>query len=480
MFVAEFTAMTKTLTCICFVALSLVRLHAQESLTGRLNAFMDEAVQKDLFSGNALVLQDGKVVWQKTTGMADRAQGLPNTMETGFSLGSITKLFTKVVILQLVAEGKIDLNSTLGAYLDGFQPEIAGRVKISHLMNHQSGFGQYYDVPDFNPEETTVQSASDFLPWIRREALLFEPGTGMEYSNSGFVLLAAVAEKATGKPYAEILQSRIFDKLAMRSTGFLYRPAQAPGKALGYLSNQPGPMRDNLGFPLLGGGDGGIYSTLGDMLEFDRSLAGDNRLLSDTGKLQLFNDPLFPGKYADWPSFQNSGNFAVAGGGPGVSAVYSRNNLRNRTVVVLSNYDEGSAETVFQGLDAILNDMPVPALQPSASKFIYSLLTEKGADYFTGNIETELEQNGYSLDDDMVLLFAGAAILEEGKADEAIALYRFYTEKFPRIVVAWNDLGDAYLLKNDRENAKMCFEKALEIRPGNPRAKENLEKINKN
>lgn len=480
MFVAEFTAMTKTLTCICLVALSLVRLHAQESLTGRLNAFMDEAVKKDLFSGNALVLQDGKVVWQITTGMADRAQDLPNTMETGFSIGSVTKLFTKIVVLQLVAEGKIDLNSTLGAYLDGFQPEIAGRVKISHLINHQSGFGQYYDVPGFNPEETAVQSASDFLPWIRREELLFEPGTAIEYSNSGFVLLAAVAEKVTGKTYPDILQTRIFDKLSMRATGFMCRPAKVPGKALGYLSNQPGPLRDNLGLPLLGGGDGGIYSTIGDLLEFDRSLTGDNRLLSDAGKLQLFNDPLFSREYADWPAFQKEGSFAVAGGGPGVSAVYSRNNQRNRTVIVLSNYDEGSAETVFKGLNAILNDMPVPALQPSASKFIYSLLTEKGADYFTGNIERELEQNGYSLDDDMVLLFAGEAILEEGKGDEAIALYRFYTKKFPRIVVAWNDLGDAYLLKNDRENAKKCFTKALELRPGNPRAKENLEKIDKN
>ena len=93
------------------------------------------------------------------------------------------------------------------------------------------------------------------------------------------------------------------------------------------------------------------------------------------------------------------------------------------------------------------------------------------------NIEKELQSHGYVLDDDMPLFFAGQPLLMEGKADEAIALYQFYTKRFPQIVVAWNDLGDAYLLKKDKEKAKTCFQKALEIRPGNPRALENLKKL---
>ena len=203
----------------------------------------------------------------------------------------------------------------------------------------------------------------------------------------------------------------------------------------------------------------------------------ENHLLSDADKLRLFNDPLFPRQYASWDEFKKECRFATAGGGPGVSAVYGSNFTQNRTVIVLSNYDEFSAEMLFQRIGAILNGQPAEPLQPSASKFIYNLLNEKGAAYFTENIERKLAGNGYTLDDDMVLLFAGHAILQEGKADEAITLYRFYTQKFPRIVVAWNDLGDAYLMKNDKENAKMCFQKALDLRPGNARAKESLEKL---
>ena len=460
-----------------FFTLLLTTAYAQNDLPHRLDALLGEATRKDIFSGNVLIVKDGRVLFQKSTGTSDEENNLPNTADTKFSIGSITKIFTRIIVLQLAAEGKIALNTSLGKYLSGFRPEVADHVTVLHLLNHQSGLGQYYEVPGFDPGEKEIASASDFLPWIRQEPLAFEPGERAEYSNSGYVVLAALIEKVEGKPYDKVLKYRILDKIGMTSTGFLYRLKNLPGKAVGYLSNIPGPHQDNLGFALLGGGDGGIYSTLGDLLKLDQSLADDNRLLSDADKLILFNEPLFPRQYRDWQEFRKEGRYAIAGGAPGVSAVLGRNNEQNRTVIVLSNFDEGSAEAVFRRIGAVLNGEQPEPLQPSPSKFIYQLLTDKGPDWFGANIERELQANGYELDDDMVLLYAGQALLNEKKAGEAIALYRFYTEKFPRIVVAWNDLGDAYLLKNDRDNAKKCYSKALELRPGNVRAKESLEKL---
>ncbi len=478
MFVAgiEMAMQTKLLPFILF-SLYLSCAGAQDDTGARLDSLLKEAVAKDVFSGNVLVVKDGRTLFQKNTGMADHENAVPNTPQTKFSIGSITKLFTRIIVLQLAAEGKISLDDKLGKYLTGFGPGVADRITILHLLNHESGFGQYYETPAFNPEETNIASATDFLPWIRQENLAFEPGERAEYSNSGYVILAAVVEKVEGKNYADVLKTRILDKIGMTSTGFSYRLKNIPGKAVGYLSNQPGPLQDNLAFSLLGGGDGGIFSTTGDLLKLDGSLANDNRLLSDADKLRLFNEPLFPRQYASWQEFRKEGRYALAGGAPGISAVLGRNNEQNRTVIVLSNYDEGSAEALFQRIGAILNNQTPQPLQPSPSKFIYNLVTTKGPAYFTGNIARELRENGYHLDDDMVLLYAGQALLGEKKADESIALYRFYTEQFPRIVVAWNDLGDAYLLKNDRDNAKKCYLKALELRPGNPRAKENLEKL---
>ncbi len=452
---------------------------AQNALYLKLDALLQEASDKNVFSGNVLVHQNGVLHYEKSVGMADHANKVPNGPETRFSIGSITKLFTKILVIQLMSEGKIKPADNLSQYLSGFEPSIADKVTIAHLLHHESGFLQYHDVPGFDPEHGSVNSASDFLPWLREEKLAFEPGTQAEYSNSGYVLLAAIIEKVTGENYAEALKSRIFNKLGMRNTGFLYKMKNLQGKAVGYLSNQPGPLADNLGFGLLGGGDGGIYSTCSDLLLFAQSLLHDNRLLSDTDKVRLVNEPIFPKQYDTWATFQKEGQMAVAGGGPGISAVLGINMAKNRVTIVLSNYDDRTAEAVFARTVAIINGQEPAPLQPSLGIFLYNLLTEKGADNFSNNVEKELKAQGFDLhdDNDMPLLFAGQALLQKGKADEAIALYQYYTKRFPQIVVAWNELGDAYLLKNDKASAKKCFQKALELRPGNPRAIENLEKL---
>jgi len=237
------------------------RTQAQTDLSPKLDALLQEAAEKNVFSGNVLIHQNGKLLYEKSIGMADYANQLPNGPETRFSIGSITKLFTRIMVLQLASEGKIKLDDKLGKYLSGFQPAIADKVTLEHLFNHQSGFLQYYDAPSFEPETATVSSATDFLPWLREERLAFEPGTEAEYSNSGYVILGAIIEKVTGKNYTEVLKSRILDKIGMENTGFLFKMQNLPGKAVGYLSNQPGPRADNIGFGMLGGGDGGIYAT---------------------------------------------------------------------------------------------------------------------------------------------------------------------------------------------------------------------------
>lgn len=461
-----------------FFLLFAVISRAQDARIDRLNVLLKEAVDKDVFSGNVLIEEAGQPVFQQCVGLADAEAGIKNNPDTRFSIGSITKIFTRILVLQEMAEGKLHESDFLGQYLEGFTPEMADKITVLQLMNHQSGLGQYYDGPDFNPQDVQISRAADFLPWIKKQPLLFQPGTGTEYSNSGYVLLAAILEKLEGKPYPEILKARILDPIGMKDTGFLFRNSKIQGKAVGYLSSQPGSLQNNLDLPLLGGGDGGMYSTLNDLLRFFHSLESDNQLLSDASKVLLVNEPLFPRQFQDWATFIQEGNLAIAGGAPGISAVAGMNPAKNRIVLVLSNYDEGSAEAIFQRIGAILNDMQPAPLQPSMAKFIYHFMLTNGPAYFTANIEQALTEHGYDLEnDDMQLLAAGEPLLTAGKAEEAIALYQLYTRKFPRIVVAWNDLGDAYLLKNDKPNAKICFQKALAIRPGNQRAKERLSSL---
>jgi len=228
---------------------------------------------------------------------------------------------------------------------------------------------------------------------------------------------------------------------------------------------------------MMGAGDGGIYSTTNDLWQFAQSIISDNKLLPDESKLKLFNSPLFPVHYTDWNECRTKGRLSVAGGAPGVSAVLGMNLEKNYCFVVLSNYDERSAEPIAQRIAAVMNDKPVSPLPLPPARVIYTLIKEKGPQNFIDHYKNDLDQAGIQLDDDMVLLSVGQTLLEEKKADEAIALYTVYTKEFPNIIIAWNDMGDAWLLKAEKVNAKKCFEQALKLRPGNQRAQRALKEL---
>ncbi len=451
--------------------------NSENSYGNRFTEIVNEAYSKGVFSGNALIVRDGKVAFETSIGNADYEKNIPNTSGTKFQTGSITKFFVKTLIHQLADENKISMTDSLGKYLTGFSSDISGNVTIQQLTDHTSGFGDFLREA-MNPDELrNVKNISDVLTLIRNEKLNFTPGSSVQYSNSGYVILAAIIEKIEGKSLEEILKERIFDKIGMDNTGFKVVNTEVDGKAKGYLSGQLGPKENNSDMNIIGAGAGGIYSTTGDMNKFAQSLINDNRLLSDESKVMLFNSPLFPVQYQNWDEFKKSGRFAIAGGAPGMSAVFGINREKNYVMIVLSNFDQGTAEEVSQRLSAVLNDREVKPFSSPPAQVIYNIIKQKGADYFTANYKDELSAAGVDPENDMILLFAGREFLRENDADNAIALYSVYTKEFPDIVVAWNDMGDAYLLKSDKDNARKCYEKALKIRPENNRAKESIRKL---
>ncbi|MBK8553208.1 MAG: serine hydrolase [Ignavibacteria bacterium] len=446
--------------------------------TKSLEEIIAEASEKGVFSGSVIIVKDGGIIFQRSIGNADYVKNIPNTADTKFQTGSITKFFVKTLIHQLTEEGKINMSDNLGKYLSGFPADASDNVTIQMLTDHTSGFGDFVR-ESMNPQTVeNMKNISDVLPFIQQEKLAFTPGSRAEYSNSGYVLLAAIIEKAEGKNLEEVLKEKIFTRIGMDNSGFKVTNQEVEGKAKGYLSNQLGPLEDNSGMNIIGAGAGGIYATTGDMYKFAKSLINDNLLLTDESKVKLFNSPLFPVQYLNWDDFKTKGRFTIAGGAPGMSAVFSINMEKNYVMVVLSNYDEGTAEEVFRRFTAVLNDGEVKPFSPPPAKVIYDIIKEKGAENFIANYKSELSAAGIDLDNDMILLFAGKEFLKENDADNALALYTVYTNEFPDIVVAWNDMGDAYLSKGDKENAKKCYEQALILRPNNLRAKESLQKIN--
>ncbi len=442
----------------------------------RLDSLLNKAISMNLFSGNILIADDKVIAYEKSFGKADYEKNIANTSETKFQLASITKDFTKVMILQLIEQHKLSATDNIGKYLPGFSDEV-NQVTVQQLLNFTSGLGDYHNTQDFEQLQGSTITIPDIIPIIQKEKLQFKPGSQFFYSNSGYVVLAALIEKITNRNYYQDLEEMILEKLNMNNTSFNGYAKPMPGIATGYLTNQIGPLQNNSEWHLAGAGDAGIYTTTHDLLAFITSVFYDNKLLTDSSKLKYVSEMMRESKIKTWNDFQKNGRYSPAGGAPGVSTMFTVNMQTGNIAIILSNYDEGTAEEIGIRISAILNNKPVQPLKEPAPKYLFNLIKTKGGKYFEENYKQEIKNSGMREKDDMMLLNAGQALLQEKDYDNAISLYRVYTKEFPKIIIAWNDMGEAYLDKGDKENALKCFEQALKIMPDNKRAKNNLEHL---
>jgi CubicO group peptidase (beta-lactamase class C family) len=211
----------------CALALSLLAataggLRAQEisdEARRALNAALDSAAREG-FVGHALVARGGRVVFEASRGMADAASRTPVDSVTVFSIGSVTKQFTRAAILKLEEEGKLSLSDPVSRFVPGL-PEDKRAITLGQLLDMRAGLGEYHDNPsDSTHGDHQRMTKEDALARIGAQRLRFAPGTGREYSNSGYTLLAAVVEAAAGRPFEEYVRSTLIEPAGMTSTGF--------------------------------------------------------------------------------------------------------------------------------------------------------------------------------------------------------------------------------------------------------------------
>lgn len=162
------------------------------------------------FNGTILVSENGVILYKKAFGLANMEWNIPNNTNTKFRLASVTKQFTSMLILQLVAEGKLDLHKPISTYLKDYPKPQADKITIHHLLTHTSGIPNYTSFPNYWNLMRNPISPSDLVKNFADSTLKFTPGERFNYSNSGYVLLGNIIETVTKKNYAEILQEKIF------------------------------------------------------------------------------------------------------------------------------------------------------------------------------------------------------------------------------------------------------------------------------
>jgi CubicO group peptidase (beta-lactamase class C family) len=224
-----------------------------------------------------LVVNDGRVVFERGYGITDLRTMRSIDARTNFRLASVTKQFTAAAVMLLVRDGRLRYEDSLTDIFPDF-PEYGRAITIRHLLNHTSGLPDYEDLmPPADSsapiEQAQIKDAGVLELLKRQESGKFVPGAKWAYSNSGYVLLGLVVEKASGRTFGEFLRDRIFVPLKMTGT-VAYEPAKnnVPNRACGHTMEGGGWRETDQSPTSATLGDGGVYSSLSDLLKWDKAL----------------------------------------------------------------------------------------------------------------------------------------------------------------------------------------------------------------
>ncbi len=323
---------------------------ALDGAVSELQAHADRLVAADAFSGTALLAKDGRVVWSTARGLADRNHGVPNKLETKFNLGSMNKMFTAVAVAQLVEEDKLRFEDSAFRYLGGkgWTKADLSKVKIEHLLSHTSGLGSYFNDAYERSARQLFRRVDDYKPLLAEETLVFEPGTDWAYSNSGFLLLGAVIEAATGRDYFDVIRERIYAKAGMKASDCYDIDLVVPDLAIGYSRERTSQGRrwrsNTFAHVIRGGPAGGGYSTVTDLLAFGEALRG-GKLVGAASLDRLFTARPPSNGYGFGFQTVSGPCGKVVGHGGGFDGINSNLDLfldRGYTAVVMSNQDMGA------------------------------------------------------------------------------------------------------------------------------------------
>lgn len=320
------------------------RLSSRE-ICRRAGDLIARLVAADRFSGAVLVAKDGMPLCQMAAGPANRAWRAPNRLGTRFNLASMTKMFTAVAVAQLVEQGKLTFDETVGRILPDYpNREVAVRVTVRHLLTHTSGLAG----ADRTAERLLAtlrrgaRTVGEHLAAFAADPLQAEPGSRFEYSNDGYVLLGAIIEKVSGRDYYDYIREHVFRPAGMSDSDFYELDGDPPDVATGLMDAPHGARRSNALFVgVKGMPAGGAYSTVGDLLKFERALRA-HRLLNPKTTALLWTGSPQNARYGGGFEISRYNKARIIGHGGGWFGVTNRMEFYpdlGYAVVILSNYD---------------------------------------------------------------------------------------------------------------------------------------------
>ncbi|MFV8341884.1 serine hydrolase [Flavobacterium sp. XS2P39] len=479
----------KTILIALFIQVTAVSVCIGQTKTDQIDKLMNLYSEYGQFNGSVLVADAGTVIYKKGFGMANMEWNIPNQSDTKHRLGSVTKQFTAVLIVQLAEQGKLTLDAPIATYLPNYPKASGDKITIHHLLTHASGIPNYTSFANFEKDlSINTYSPEAFLKVFADSPLEFTPGEKFAYSNSGYFLLGYILEKVSGKSYEQCLHDNILTPLKMSNTGYDHHETILKNRATGYEKNGKNYKNAaylDLSIPYAAGS---LYSTVDDLYLWDQALYTE-QLLSKKYKDLLFNSyiPAGPGHYGyGWfinKAFTGEKKESLTiiehgGGINGFNTLFSQIPSDKKLVVLLNNTGSTNLNEMNKAIRNILYNKPYSLPKKSLATALVDIIMEKGIasglEYFKENKNSTV----YAINENE-MNNAGYQLLNTGKEKEAIEVFKLNVEAFPQSGNTYDSLGEAYLKNGDKNLAITNYKKSVELDPKNENGKKILKEISK-
>ncbi len=461
-----------------FIVAGIYNVSYGQAKVDKLDKLMRAYAEYGKFNGSVLVVEKGKVIYKKGLGLADMEWNIPNQPDTKHRLGSITKQFTAMLIMQLVEQGKLKLDVPISTYLPDYSKKNGDVITIHHLLTHSSGIPNMTSFPGFVKD--VMRNSYSPVQLVKMSAdstLEFKPGERFAYSNSGYILLGYIIEKVTGKSYEQVLQENIFTPLKMNNTGYDHRGTLLKNRASGYEKNGRRYVNANFIDMSVPYAAGALYSTVEDLFLWDQALYG-NQLLRKENMELLFTKHIPSGGsnyygygwgIGEIPLGNTAERIATIGHGGGINGFntqITRIPSDKSFIVLLNNTGGAPLGEMVNAIAAILYDksynLPKRSVAYSLAERIESAGIPAALEYYksikdsTGYYLNEREMNG-----------TGYEFLQSGKAKEAAAIFKLNTQAFPKSGNVFDSYGEALMALGDKTAAIENYKQSIKLNPGN-------------
>ena len=334
---------------------------SNQAIADEMTAYLQACLANRYFMGSVLVARAGEVLLSAGYGMANLEHDVPNTPQTKFRIGSITKQFTAAAILQLQEQGLLEVHDSISTYLPDYPN--GEQITVHHLLNHTSGIPNYTELNNFEQTTKIKVTLDDLIARFSGEPLEFTPGERYRYTNSGYVILTKIIETVSSHSYADYLQHQILEPLKMVDSGYDRQEVILPHRASGYIFS--GEAYQNADFVDMSwpSGAGGMYSTIEDLYKWEQGLYTDT-VLSASSREMMFTPKVVVRAEEDGKGYYHGYGGIICthyerkvlyhgGGIDGFSTRIARYPDERISIIVLTNIDAASATPVVP----IANDL---------------------------------------------------------------------------------------------------------------------------